>query len=233
MEKRKYGQLSEENLQHAIAAYKNGDYGLNECNRVYGIPKATLKRHTDQKNYYVNERKYLGKLPVFSEEMETLLSDNILTFEESFFGLTITDIRKLAYDVAEKHSLPHTFNKDKKMAGKKWFYNFMERNPRLSLLKPENTSIARAKGFNRENVNHFFDIFEKVMDDEKFEPDSIFNVDESGFSTVQKRPQKIVGLKGKRQVGTITSGERGVNTTMVTPQESTCSDDHFQAQKVE
>lgn len=179
MEKRKYGQWSEENLQQAIAAYKNGDYGLNECSRVYGVPKATLKRHADKKN------------------------------------LTITVVRKLAYDVTEKHSLPHSFNKDKKMAGKKWFYNFMERNPRLSLRKPDNTSIARAKGFNRENVNHFFDIFEKVMDEEKFEPDSIFNVDESGFSTVQKRPQKIVGLKGKRQVGTITSGERGVNTTMV------------------
>ncbi|KAG8308616.1 hypothetical protein J6590_105382 [Homalodisca vitripennis] len=35
MEKRKYGQWSEENLQQAIAAYKNGDYGLNECSRVY------------------------------------------------------------------------------------------------------------------------------------------------------------------------------------------------------
>lgn len=46
-------------------------------------------------------------------------------------------------------------------------------------------------------------------------PMQIFNVGESGFSTVQKKPQKIVGLEGKKQIGTITSGERGVNTTAV------------------
>ncbi|XP_076545758.1 uncharacterized protein LOC143305563 [Osmia lignaria lignaria] len=49
----------------------------------------------------------------------------------------------------------------------------------------------------------------------KFIANTIFNVDESGFSTVQKSLQKVVARKGKRQVGTITSGERGVLTTMV------------------
>jgi hypothetical protein len=48
-----------------------------------------------------------------------------------------------------------------------------------------------------------------------FTPDKIFNVDEFGFSTLLKGPHKIVAQKGKYQVGTVASGKRGVNTTMV------------------
>ena len=44
-----------------------------------------------------------------------------------------------------------------------------------------------------------------------FTAEAIFNVDESEFTT----QQKIVGRKGKRKGGSITSGERGVNITMV------------------
>jgi len=43
------------------------------------------------------------------------------------------DIRKLAFQIAEKFSLAHTFNKEKKTAGKKWFYEFIKRNPQLIL----------------------------------------------------------------------------------------------------
>ena len=139
----------------------------------------------------------------------------ILKLEECFFGLTIREIRKLAFDIAEKQDLPHSFNKDKKIAGKKgkkWFYAFMRRNPQLSLRKPEGTSLARARGFNRENVAHFYDILEKNVNEFQFTAEAIFNVDESGFTMVQKAQQKIVGCKG--QVRSITSGERGVNTTM-------------------
>lgn len=32
---------------------------------------------------------------------------------------------------------------------------------------------------------------------------------------MQKTPQKVITRKAKRQVGTITSGEHGVNTTLV------------------
>jgi hypothetical protein len=43
----------------------------------------------------------------------------------------------------------------------------------------------------------------------------IFNADESSFSTVQKRAGKVLGKKEKHQIGALSSGERGVNTTFV------------------
>ena len=40
-------------------------------------------------------------------------------------------------------------------------------------------------------------------------------MDESGISVVQKSCQKVIGLKGKHQIGSISSAERGINTTVV------------------
>jgi hypothetical protein len=107
-----------------------------------------------------------------------------------FFGLSIKDVRKLASDLAEKYKLPHTFYKENNMEGKKWFYAFMLRNPQLSVRQPEATSLTRAKGFNRDNVLHFFYLLESNIAKFGFTPDKIFVEDESGFGTVQKRPQK-------------------------------------------
>lgn len=210
-----YGRWSESDLLKAVAAYRNGETGLNECSRIYNVPKATIKRHADRKNATANEMKVLGRQSTFTKDMETILANHILQLEECFYGLTIREVRKLAFDVAEKYSIPHTFNKEEKIAGKKWFYSFIRRNPQLSVRKPEGTSMARARGFNRENVDNFFDVFEKTVDKFNFTAESIFNVDESGFTTVQKTLQKVVARKGKRQVGGITSAERGVLTTMV------------------
>nr|CAD7198813.1 unnamed protein product [Timema douglasi] len=50
MTKRKYGAWSESDMERALAAYRNGDVGFNECCRQYGIAKPTLKRHLDCKN---------------------------------------------------------------------------------------------------------------------------------------------------------------------------------------
>lgn len=50
----KYAKWSEQHLQMAISAFLHGDHGLNECAGVYGIPKATLKRHAESKNSYHN-----------------------------------------------------------------------------------------------------------------------------------------------------------------------------------
>ena len=141
-----------------------------------------------------------GTLQTLPEHVEKELAQHILNLEESFFGLNITDIRRLAFQIAEQNGIPHKFNRNTKLAGKKWFYCFMKRHPNLSIRLPENTSLARVKGFNREAVHHFFDILQQKVRENGINSTTIFNVDESGFSTVQKKCSKIIGEKGKKRI---------------------------------
>ncbi|KAJ8946183.1 hypothetical protein NQ318_001695 [Aromia moschata] len=60
-----------------------------------------------------------------------------------------TMFQKLAFDFAQANNIPNNFNKDSKMASKKWIYGFLHRHKNISLRKPEATSYARATGFNR------------------------------------------------------------------------------------
>ena len=217
MSKRVYrGKYSSEDLLKAVHEVSTKKIGFNQACIKFDIPKPTLKRHLDgQVKRGATYQQVNGRLPVLDSRIETELSEHLRYLDDHYFGLTIKQVCKLVYEIAEKNGLPHPFNRVKKEAGKKWFYNFRKRHPELSLRSPENTSIARLTGFNETNVYGFFDKLEALIDEHKFDATTIFNMDESGFSTVQKKAAKVLSTKGKRRVGTVTSGERGVTTTFV------------------
>ena len=63
-----------------------------------------------------------------------------------YFGLRIDDLHRLAYDVAEANNIEHSFNSVSQMAGKKWYYAFMRRHPKLSLTENQNPLDVRENG---------------------------------------------------------------------------------------
>lgn len=124
-------------------------------------------------------------------------------------------MRLLAFQYAAKLQVPVPGNwQTAGTAGMKWYYGFMARHKSLSLRKPENTSLNRVKAFNRESVGLFFNNLDAVTTATKYSPGNIWNMDETGFSTVPGSVGKIIAIRGVKKVGQITSGERGQMITM-------------------
>ncbi|KAK7087125.1 hypothetical protein V1264_021215 [Littorina saxatilis] len=82
------------------------------------------------------------------------------------------------------------------MTGKKWYQTFMRRHTEISLRQPEPTSLARAQAINKEAVYRYFDLLEKIIDENGLVGSHIYNMAETGVSTVQKKCQKVLGQKG-------------------------------------
>jgi len=158
---------------------------------------------------------YSNPRQVFSDELESSLSAYLVHCSRMYYGLTPSDVKKLAYEYAKLNnvSCPEGWNKFKE-ASKDWFSSFLKRHSNLSLRSREATSLRRITSFNKNNVDIFFDNLQSIYQKYKFDGNSVWNVDETGVTTVQK-PTKIITEKGKKQVGRATSGERGITVTMV------------------
>ena len=162
--KKKYYKWSEEDMDNALTAFRKNQLELNECCRQFNVPKATFKRRLSDSNKHIKgSTKRAGVITTLPAELEADLVEHVLRLEACFFGITRRDVMNLAYQLVEKNKIYHRFNNTLQRAGKKWYYNFIRRHPELSLRLPEKTSMAWAKGFNRENVTEFFNIYERIF----------------------------------------------------------------------
>lgn len=81
--------------------------------------------------------------------------------------------------------------------------------------RPTGTSFARGFGFSKQKVDAFFDLLEEVYTKGNYTANRIYNVDESGLTLVQSKIPQVIGHKGKRQIASLTSDERGSLMTIV------------------
>lgn len=200
----------------AILACREGRMGYQKSAKAHNIPQTTLERYVKMPGRpedVVNSS--LGRKVVLSKEMEAKLAEHCLDMEKHFFGITKKDVCRLAFSLCRANNVKSPFNTAKECAGKKWFSAFMARHKELSLRMPQGISYARIKSFTRENVNGFFDLFEPLMEKIQHNPARLFNCDETGLTIVQHKHPRIVGKKGKKQIGAITSAERGSLLTTV------------------
>lgn len=76
------------------------------------ISKPTFKRHLTCKNKFaIEEKKKIGRSETIPKQIEDDLKQHILQLDNMLFGLTITDIRRLAFEIVEKNNMPNSFNK--------------------------------------------------------------------------------------------------------------------------
>ncbi|XP_029340970.1 tigger transposable element-derived protein 1-like [Acyrthosiphon pisum] len=163
------------------------------------------------KEYPVNGGRFRK---TFSDEQLLKLKEYITDIDRRSFGLTKVQCQKLVYEYASDNNVPHCFNTEYKMAGHDWIESFMKEFD-FSLRKPEVTSIGRLMAFNKVNVSLFFDKLKEIRTRNNFSSSQIFNVDESGVSTVPCKLPKVLSPIGSRRVSKLVSAERGKNITVV------------------
>lgn len=208
------GSASPDLVKAAVLAVIGGVQYMTAA-KQYGIDRMTLKRHVKlyRSNPDASHKAQYNHSQVFNEIDEASLADYLVQASKLHYGLSTTMTRKLAYQfaVANHRRMPKSWS-DNETAGTDWLCGFMSRNLQLSLRSPEATSLARATAFNRHNVEMFFNNLAEVRHRHQYGPEDIYNVDETGLVTVQK-PKKVIASKGVRQVGRMTSAERGTLVT--------------------
>ena len=199
-----------------------------ECEKGQSVRKAALMFSLDKMTLhrYIKKAKECGPecavgynavsqaQSIFPPYMEKDLAAHIQQLADQYHGLTLAKCKELAYEFAVQNNLdvPNAW-KENKTAGRGWWLGFKQRL-NLSIRTPEATSIGRASAFNRHNVNLYFSNLARVLDEYQFEARQIFNLDETGVTSVQN-PKRIVTVKGTRKVGSITSADGGQLVTVV------------------
>jgi hypothetical protein len=152
---------------------------------------------------------------VFSDEEESETEEYVLAASKLYCGLTTKDVRCLPYQYAVKNNvrIPAGWC-DEQHASSDWLSSFLKQKNKLSICTPQATSLSRATNFNKHNVEMCFSILDKVYDKYSFQCQDIYNVDKTAVTTVQKL-SRIIARKGVKQVGAVTSAERGSLVTMV------------------
>jgi glutathione peroxidase-family protein len=69
--------------------------------------------------------------------------------------VTQTELRRLAFGVAERCGFQNNFNKNERLAGMDELNGFLKLNPETSFRNPGPTSKKRIKAFSKEEINIF------------------------------------------------------------------------------
>ena len=215
------GSVSEDVMRVAAQSVVTREKSLSGAANDFGIAKTTLFRYMlklkQARSEGVNKLNFCPNYSVrrvFSDDEEALLSSYLLSASKLHHGLSPKATRLLDFDFAQanKKDIPNSWTCHQ-TAGEDWFSAFMKRHTSLSLRAPEATSLSRATSFNRTNVGEFFDNLEQVMQRHHFGPHQVYNIDETGITTVQK-PGRVIAEHGSKQVGQVTSGKRGTLVTI-------------------
>ncbi|XP_065678246.1 uncharacterized protein LOC136093208 [Hydra vulgaris] len=189
------GNWDESNMKSAIQAVKNKEMTLRKPANEYTVPKDSLSRRVN---------KSIKTMPDDKPHIKLLGS-----YRKVLSDAQEKDLGQLVYDYIVRNKINHPFNTEKKLAGRDFIVGFLKRQPFFSIRKPEAVSINRVFGLNKAAVQKYFDNLEKLINENRFEANCIYNCDEIWNNMCSQ------AFKSQCVVSSVTSGERGQTTTVI------------------
>src|ERR1043165_9215541 len=108
-----------------------GELSKRKAFLQYGIPRSSLaKRMKNSEHTPVNVGWFRR---VFNDTQEDELCHHAIEMQRRFYGLSLLELRSLAFQLAERNVLEHPFSRKEKLAGKDWASDYIKRRKELSL----------------------------------------------------------------------------------------------------
>ncbi|GBO28140.1 hypothetical protein AVEN_109781-1 [Araneus ventricosus] len=105
-------------MEGAIEELSFGRMGYLLAAKSLYVPQSTLESRVikARTNQLTSEKAATNGGMYFPNHKKKELVEHILLLESRLFGLTLTDIRRLAYNLGNKNKLNHNFNDETQMA---------------------------------------------------------------------------------------------------------------------
>ena len=199
-----------ENIENAKVDIEKG-MSVNKAAKTNGILEPTLRRYLKS-----TKPRKKGKPTVLtpSEEEEIVMCCNL--FAEWGFGVTKTEVINVVSEFCQQNRRHNPFKNN--IPGPDWWAGFCRRHPELVKRKAQPLQMVRAKCATIEAIDHWFDsclyptlTALNLLD----KPDSIYNVDESGFP-ISGRPTYVLARRGSKSVHLVIGGSGRDNITIQT-----------------
>lgn len=199
--------LDETKMKLAIKDVISKKYNTSQAADFYDLKRTTLRDRIKKmkksklealddsgqssEGEYMYSSKYTSN-QVFTKHQEKEICQYFKACSNLQHGFTNTMARKFVFEYATINAIAMPLSwVDNQKAGIDWIQAFMKRNQDLSLRKPENTSLYRLTAFKKTAVMEFFDNMQHLLKNNSFAPCDIYNLDETGITTVLQSPKVI------------------------------------------
>ncbi|VVC87753.1 unnamed protein product, partial [Leptidea sinapis] len=214
-EPKKRRQYALSDIQNAVKMVAEDGVSIYAASKATGVPWSTIKDYLSREDRTVAK---IGRPFALTCSVEIKLFNYILKMQELGFGLTVRQIREIAFKLAKSSDRLNYLNHEqskREIASKWWWQSFKERYG-LSLRVAENLSAYRASMANVTIIQDFYTKLENKLNELGIKDSSnrIWNCDETGLNYVTNKG-KVVTSIGKKNVYNRTYAERGENTTLL------------------
>lgn len=209
-EHRKKLLYTNEDLQNALAAVKNG-MKVFAAAKSYNIPDQTLRDKISGKS--LSERRASGMKSILSSDIEKKLVLWLTQCARQGFAIDKKTLLDNVQKIVQVNNLKTPFTNGR--PSDRWFYKFMNRHKELSQKRAEYLNRARG-GVTQPAIRRWFkEIVETLGDDADIlkDPDRIWNMDESGFQ-LSPKSNLVIGERGRNVYNESSRSQKESITTL-------------------
>jgi hypothetical protein len=197
-------------IQKALYALKNKDFpSIRAAARFFEVDFSTLAR---RRRGGVSQSKGHEMAQILTDAEEKTLVRWIKRCSKGGFHIPTAMLLELALHIRRARVTNASSDTPLKSPtgriNRKWLIRFQKRHPEIGGIYAQQLEYARHEGASFANVRRWFNAVEAMLEEHSYEPQDIWNMDESGFGIGQEQVFKVLVYLDNTQKHRVVGGKQ-------------------------